>query len=191
MFSKMFGGASRHDVSACVVESLEARQFLSATTVLASLRPLAEWPAHVRHQVAAVHEMGPRLVVGSSVKKKTKAAPAQPSLLGVWSGNFTDNSTRAVSVGSIDFHTQRKQSFVGAFNMSAVAGNNGVSAVTLQSNRRFLVVLKLPGKQQMSMAGNLTVDGKSIIGRYSVEGARSKWSTGVFTLILQPKPAQT
>ncbi|HEX8915309.1 MAG TPA: hypothetical protein VF796_23350, partial [Humisphaera sp.] len=163
--------------SPCTIEPLEPREFLSATTVLAGLRPLADWPAHVLHSHAVHADMGPSLVVGG--KKPVMADPG-PNILGEWVGKYTQNITRAEASGGVTFTIKHNQSFTGTFDTSGIAGKSGVSTVTVVRNRQFLVIVKLPGRTQVSLAGVVTSDGSMITGRYSVEGPR-QWTTGVFT----------
>lgn len=211
----------------CVVEMLEDRQLLSAATVLASLRPLARWPAHVRSE-PAIHVP---VEVGQSVKAAKAAAKAaakqakldkqanknQPTepvtpavepgptveltpkekkaideankpaveLLGTWSGTFTRNQDHAVVNGSVTFKTQKKDIATGTFDVSAIAGQSVMSTVNVGKNRAFIAMLMLNGGGQVSIAGAVTQDENSIIGRWSVQ-TKTGWTTGIFELKRNP-----
>jgi hypothetical protein len=157
---------------ACVIETLESRQLLSAATVWASLRPLPAWP--VRHHHHGVHA-SPK--VGAAPKVKT--GETGPDILGTWAGAYTSNTTFKISPGAITLSTRHKDSFTGVFDTTSIGGGQLLSTVTVTKNRAFLCVLKTAPRTQVSLAGTVTSDGKQIIGRWSVQSVRG-FTTGVF-----------
>lgn len=207
----------------CTIETLEDRRLLSATTVLASLRPLAAWPTHDRQPAVEVPlAVGAKKAAKQAAKQDKLAkkadqkqgitpapipvdpsaiSPSSPTveltpkekqlltianksavdLLGTWSGTFTRNQDRALLNGSITFNVQKKDIATGTFDVSGIAGQSVVSTVTVGKSRDFLAMLKLSGGGQVSLAGAVTSDQKSIIGRWSVQ-TKAGWTTGIFEL---------
>jgi hypothetical protein len=102
-------------------------------------------------------------------------------LLGTWSGTFVRNQDRATLAGSVTFDTQKKNTAVGRFDMSAVAGQTVTSAVTVGKDHAFLAMLILNGGGQVSLAGAVSPDENSIVGRWSLQ-TKAGWKTGVFEL---------
>ena len=62
---------------------------------------------------------------------------------------------------------------------AALGGGMNVSTVNVTKNRAFNVVVKISGKQQVSIAGVVQSDLKAITGRWSFQSSKG-WVTGIF-----------
>jgi hypothetical protein len=155
----------------CVMESLETRELFSAATVWASLMPLR---TNHRHHAHGVHAT-PRVGVVPRVKNETG-----PDILGAWTGTYTYNTFgNKVVEGGVTLTSRHKDAFTGVFDTAALGGGANISTVNVAKNRAFNVVVKIGNKQQVSIAGVVQSDLKSIIGRWSFQSAKG-WVTGIF-----------
>ena len=188
---------SRPAASFCGMESLESREFLSATLAPAVHKTTTPPPAIT---VATKKTTAPsKTTVTAAKSTKTVKAPAPaprpqptfttnikyPNLLGTWNGTLISTTNGKKYTLSVTFTKQKNGSATGTFNLNGLGGAKSV-VTTVQETPGGVIEACLPTPQgQFSFTAGMGNNGQLITMKWCAHIGIT-WIVGVSNIALQP-----
>jgi hypothetical protein len=152
-----------------LIESLESREFMSASVVKHSVTPHHHKHKHKHHEKAEM------------VAAVAPAAPvAWNDLAGDWAGTFSNNISPPGTL-SVSFRNRQGVSNTGTFNLSAMIGQSGLlTTTTPDAYGNVLITVPVKGGI-VSFVGGISYEGQIFSGRWCTY-IGTNIVTGLFTL---------